>query len=124
MEKVRVGIVGLGRPGLFHANSVIQSGEGILEGACDVNDARRNLFQENFAEIFKFKPNNVRLFASYDDLVSDPLIQAIVVVLPNALHYPFSLKALEHGKHVLCEKPPTMNAQQMKHLHEGGKRED
>ncbi len=118
MEKVRVGIVGLGRPGLFHAYSVIQSGEGILEGVCDVNDARRNLFAENFAEIFKFRPNNVRLFASYDDLVSDPAIQAIVVVLPNALHYPFSLKALEHGKHVLCEKPPTMNAQQMKHLHE------
>jgi predicted dehydrogenase len=118
MEKVRVGIVGLGRPGLAHANSVIRSGEGIIEAICDVNHMRRNGFQENFAEIFKFKPDKVRLFASYDDLVSDPAIEAIVVALPNALHYPFSLKALEHGKHVLCEKPPTMNAHQMKHLHQ------
>jgi predicted dehydrogenase len=60
MEKVRVGIVGLGRPGLFHAYSVIQSGEGVVEGVCDINDARRNLFAENFAEIFKFSPNSVR----------------------------------------------------------------
>jgi predicted dehydrogenase len=80
MEKVRVGIVGLGRPELFHAYGVIQSGAGVVEGVCEINDARRSLFAENFAEIFKFRPNNVRLFASYDDLVSDPAIEAIVVI--------------------------------------------
>jgi predicted dehydrogenase len=51
-------------------------------------------------------------------MLRDSDLDAVVIGLPNALHYPFSRKALQAGKHVLCEKPPTMNAEQMRTLHE------
>ncbi|KAF9967714.1 hypothetical protein BGZ70_008462 [Mortierella alpina] len=53
---------------------------------------------------------------SYDALISDPAIDCIYNPLPNGLHYEWTKKALEAGKHVLLEKPATSNATQAKEL--------
>ncbi|KAL6713944.1 hypothetical protein ACLMJK_008438 [Lecanora helva] len=54
--------------------------------------------------------------ASYQALLDDPAIDAVYIALPNALHYEWSMKALQAKKHVLLEKPSTSNADEARSL--------
>jgi predicted dehydrogenase len=57
-----------------------------------------------------------RAYGSYDELLADPEVDAIYNPLPNHLHVPWSIRALEAGKHVLCEKPIAMTAREAETL--------
>jgi len=59
------------------------------------------------AQAFAREHGIERAHASYDALLADDAVDAVVIALPNALHHQWTMRALEAGKHVLCEKPYT-----------------
>jgi predicted dehydrogenase len=57
-----------------------------------------------------------KAYGSYDELIADPEIDAIYIPLPNHLHVPWTTRAAEEGKHVLCEKPIALSAAEARQL--------
>lgn len=99
--ELRIGIIGLGWPGVQHTKAVLATPGARLAAACDLSAERRTEYRKTFS------PR--RMYGPYDELLADPEVDAVVVSLPNFLHFPATLAALRAGKHVLCEKPPTLN---------------
>ena len=68
------------------------------------------------AEAFQKEFGFEKAYGSYEELLADEQIEAVYIPLPNHLHVPWVLAALEKGKHVLCEKPIAPNAAEAKML--------
>src|SRR6202022_3273074 len=113
-EKLKLGIIGAGWPGQMHAQALRANGEASLYACADVDERRRTAFEKEYAP--------EKSFADYHELLQGRRVDAVIICLPNFLHFPASLAALEAGKHVLGEKPPTMNAAEMKVLRDEAKK--
>jgi xylose dehydrogenase (NAD/NADP) len=64
------------------------------------------------AQAFAAKLNIPKAYGSYEALLEAGDIDAVYIPLPNSLHHPWTIKAAEMGKHILCEKPLALNAQE------------
>ncbi|WP_120635635.1 Gfo/Idh/MocA family protein [Ruegeria sp. EL01] len=104
MEKpVQWGVLGAAKFARQYMAPAIHGANGArLSGLATSDPAKAAPFQE-------FCPD-LNVYDGYDALLADPNIDAVYIPLPNHLHVEWSLKALEAGKQVLCEKPMTMRA--------------
>lgn len=103
MAPLRIGILGAAR---IAPQAVIKPAAGhpdVEVVAVAARDPQR-------AQAFATKHGIARVHADYDALVADPEIDAVYNPLPNGLHGRWTIAALQAGKHVLCEKPFTANA--------------
>ncbi|KYG58412.1 Gfo/Idh/MocA family protein [Planococcus maritimus] len=73
----------------------------------------RNLEKAN---AFAARSNVQNVYEKLDDMLQDERVDVVYISTPHPLHYQFIKSALEHGKHVLCEKAITMNARQLDEL--------
>ena len=104
MQMIRWGIVGLGTIAKKFADTVTAMGKdrAVLAAAAsrDINKAKA------FAEKYGIENS----FGSYGELFESDCVDAVYICTPNSMHYKNCMAALENGKHVLCEKPFAINA--------------
>ena len=96
MDEVRWGVLGTAKIALEHVIPALMKSKGSRLVAIASRDLTRA--------------------RSYDALLADPEVEAIYNPLPNHLHVPWSEKAAERGKHVLCEKPIALTAEEAQRL--------
>jgi 1,5-anhydro-D-fructose reductase (1,5-anhydro-D-mannitol-forming) len=98
---VRIGICGFGKMGQIRADAIEALGIGKIVKVFDV--------------AYEAEPRYPKA-TSIDEIVLDPDIDAVFVCTPNWLNKPTTLKALQTGKHVFCEKPPAFNGTEMREI--------
>jgi xylose dehydrogenase (NAD/NADP) len=115
MEPVRWGILSTAR--INHA-VIVPARES--EQAVVIAVASRDLAR---AETYAREQGIERPYGSYEALLADEDVEAVYVSLPNALHVPWAIRALEAGKHVLCEKPLGRNPESVEDAFDTADRE-
>src|SRR3954449_4556332 len=95
--KLNLGLIGTGWPGQQHALALAQIEHAKLFAAADLDATRRSAFEKEFAP--------EKSYGDYAQLLKDPHVDAAIIWLPNFLHFPASLAAIDTGTHALCKKP-------------------
>lgn len=110
-RRLRVGVLGCGPIAqAAHFESCTKARNADLYAICDVADDLRERMAWTHAP--------EKSFADYDAMLADPDLDAVVVATSDAFHVPASLRALEAGKHVLCEKPVATSVEEAEKLAE------
>lgn len=113
-RSIKWGIVGLGNIASQFASDLV-----LIENAELTAVASRDLTK---AEEFGGKFNALRMYNSYDLLFEDSEVEIVYIATPHNSHVELSIKALEKGKHVLCEKPMSLSYQDAQRIIETSKK--
>jgi predicted dehydrogenase len=107
MRNIGVAVIGAGFIGPVHVEALKRIGVNIL-GILGISDEE----SRQAAEALGLP----RAYLSLDEVLQDPLVQAVHIATPNRLHYQMARTALEAGKHVMCEKPLAMDPRESAEL--------
>jgi len=100
-KRFKVGVVGLGFIGPAHIEGVRRLGDEVVGiVGIDLEEAQTKAKELQIE----------KAYASFDEMIADPEIDIVHICSPNYLHYSHSAKALQAGKHVICEKPLTVTS--------------
>ena len=122
MEKVRLGIIGLGNMGSGHVQYYVDgemSDDVVLTAVADLKESRREWVDGYLKE---HNVEGVTIFDSDENLIKSGLCDAVMVEIPHYFHPEVSIRAMEHGVHVLCEKPSGVYAKQVREMNEVAER--
>ncbi len=114
MKKIRHGIIGFS-VGQWHAEEFEKVPEIEVTAVADISPDLLRMAKDKGIK---------KLYSNYQELCQDPDIDSVSVCLPNFLHAPAVIKALEAGKHVLCEKPLAHNLEDGKRIAEAAGKSD
>ena len=119
MDKVRIGVIGIGNMGSSHSTYLstgdIQNAE--LTAICDINPDRINWARQNLGE-------NIRTFDNADDMMASGAVDAVMVATPHYDHPPLAIKAMDKGLHVLIEKPAGVYTKQVREMNTAAEKSD
>ncbi len=99
---MKAGIIGLGTIFWGHLRAYMENENTELYAVCDIDG--------EWAEYIRNKYDLPKAYSDYHELLRDPEIDLVSICLPNELHAPVTVEALDMGKHVLCEKPMAPSA--------------
>ena len=108
MVKLKIGIIGAGSISEYHIRAFQKLGDVEIAAICDLNKVRAS----KIAEKYSIKS----VYEKVEDLFADNSIDAVTICVWNKLHADLSIQALQHGKHVLCEKPMALNAMEAENM--------
>ena len=109
MEKIRWGIIGsanIAKGSVIPGIQQSETGEVVAIASRGLEKAKETAEQLNIS----------KAYGSYEELLQDPEIEAVYIPLPNHLHKEWTIRAAEAGKHVLCEKPLAINADEAEEM--------
>lgn len=117
MNKVRIGIIGIGNMGTNHANYLLK-GEvpgGDLTAVCDINPERLKWATENMGE-------RVKVFDRPEALMASGLVDGVLIATPHYDHPPLAIQAFAQNLHVLVEKPAGVYTKQVRGMNEAAQK--
>ena len=117
MEKVRLGIIGIGGMGTNHAKQVVAGNIPNMEltAVCDIREVRRTWAKENL-------PETVTIFDDGEKLMDSGLVDAVLIATPHYFHPTFAIMGFKKGLHVLSEKPAGVYTKQVREMNEEAKK--
>jgi predicted dehydrogenase len=115
MKQLRIGILGAAR---IAPMALVSPARGFPDVEIRAVAARA----PKRATAFAIRHRIPRVHQSYEGMLADPEIDAVYNPLPNSLHAEWTIKALEAGKHVLCEKPSASNAREAETMADAARR--
>ncbi|WP_406281278.1 Gfo/Idh/MocA family protein [Embleya sp. NBC_00896] len=115
MKRIRIGVLGAARIAPAALVKPARLLPEVQVAAAAARDPAR-------ADTFARRQGIPRVHASYDALIADPELDAVYIPLPNGLHAHWTIRALEAGKHVLCEKPMAANEAEAQEIADAAKR--
>ncbi|NLL70433.1 MAG: Gfo/Idh/MocA family oxidoreductase [Epulopiscium sp.] len=116
MKTLNVGIIGAGSISNFHMEGYKVLPNVNVIAVCDINEER--------AKAYAKKHDIPHVFTDYNEMLKLEELEAVSVTTWNNGHAPISIAALNAGKHVLCEKPLAMNAQEAQQMVDAAKAND